>query len=380
MKRKKKQKSLGGRLLRIITLCFYGALGLAFLAKFISPESVRFLALFGLAFPYLFLINLCITFLWVLRRRRIAIYGMLLLVITSTTAKNFIRLFPKKDKGVLIEKSALEVVSFNVRNFNIYNHWNEDNRYKRRDSIFSFLQSQQAHIICLQESYLDSKGLYRTTDTLATLQKAINVHEYYPYKRENHNFGIATLTSLPIVAKNTLSLGTAYNNPCIYTDVLWGTDTLRIYNIHFASIGLSYEDYVFIESISTLNVGELHKTDAIRQSFLQIVRRLYKAFSERAEQVKKIMAHIEQSPYLVILCTDLNDTPSSYAYRELSKKLNDAFIASGRGVGRTYNGRLPYFRIDFIFYSDDFKAYNFTTHNYIDLSDHFPISTRLVKK
>ena len=37
--------------------------------------------------------------------------------------------------------------------------------------------------------------------------------------------------------------------------------------------------------------------------------------------------------YPVILCTDLNDTPFSYAYHQVSSNLNDAFKESGFGLG-----------------------------------------------
>ena len=63
----------------------------------------------------------------------------------------------------------------------------------------------------------------------------------------------------------------------------------------------------------------------------------------------------------------------------MRKNLKDAFIESGKGLGRTYVGDLPSMRIDYVLYSDDFDAYNFETLNF-EMSDHLPVVCNLVKQ
>ena len=63
----------------------------------------------------------------------------------------------------------------------------------------------------------------------------------------------------------------------------------------------------------------------------------------------------------------------------MSKNLKDAFIESGKGFGRSYVGKFPSFRIDYILHSDKYKAYEFRTIPK-ELSDHYPIVTYLEKK
>ncbi len=378
MRRRKKNKtSLAERLLKAGTVLFYTALLLAFLAKYISPAHFSFIALFGIAFPYLFIINFILFVLWLVNKRRIALYGLIVLGLSAFTAKDYYRLFPKKN--TLVHDNSISVMSYNVRNFNIYNHWQDDDTFKRRDSIFAFIEKHKPDIICFQESYFDVLGKYKTTDTLKQLIKDSQIHAYYPHKRDNHKFGIATLTRFPIVGQGTIDFGKGHNNPCIYTDVRFQQDTIRIYNVHFASIGLSHEDFVFIDNISSLKI-DIEKPDNLKHGLFQIIGLLRDAFEKRAQQVHIVAKHVSESPYPVVLCTDLNDTPASYAYRIITRKLNDAFLTSGSGVGRTYNGILPYFRIDYILYSNAFNAFDFKTHSDLDLSDHFPITTTLIMK
>ena len=104
-----------------------------------------------------------------------------------------------------------------------------------------------------------------------------------------------------------------------------------------------------------------------------------KAFQQRAKQVRKIRKYLDESPYHVLLCGDFNDTPASFSYEQLSDNLHDAFVNSGKGIGRTYVGKLPSFRIDYIFYSEGFESLNFETMDFRH-SDHLPITCDLVKK
>ena len=111
----------------------------------------------------------------------------------------------------------------------------------------------------------------------------------------------------------------------------------------------------------------------------EIIRKIKTASEMRAEQVRKIREHIDNSPSKVVVCGDFNDHPVSYSYQKIRKNLKDAFVESGRGIGRTYVGKLPSFRIDYILHSKGFNSYNFKTINF-RMSDHLPVTCILIKK
>jgi endonuclease/exonuclease/phosphatase family metal-dependent hydrolase len=103
------------------------------------------------------------------------------------------------------------------------------------------------------------------------------------------------------------------------------------------------------------------------------------AYIKRARQVDILSDHIKNSPYPCMVCGDFNDTPVSYTYQKLKGKLKDAYLESGAGIGNTYFGSFPSFRIDYILHSRALTTLNFQTKK-IQLSDHYPIICHFYSK
>ena len=96
----------------------------------------------------------------------------------------------------------------------------------------------------------------------------------------------------------------------------------------------------------------------------------------RAEQVQEIRNHMEQCPHPIIVSGDFNDVPQSFAYQTIAQGLKDHFQESGRGIGTTFGGSIPFLRIDYILSSPTIAS----SKTYIvrdDYSDHFPVISLL---
>jgi endonuclease/exonuclease/phosphatase family metal-dependent hydrolase len=143
-------------------------------------------------------------------------------------------------------------------------------------------------------------------------------------------------------------------------------DTFRVYNCHLQSVNLDSEQYQILDSL------KFRYDDEQIAEIRDISGRLRDAFIKRAAQADIIKADISTCPHPVIVCGDFNDTPVSYTYRTIRDGLLDAFSESGWGLGRTYNGEFPSFRIDYILHSESIEALYFSREK-IMLSDHFPI-------
>lgn len=371
--KEKKRKSIFRILIKnsflIVAYFVFILLIISLLSPLISPHSFWFPAFAGLGFPYIYICYLVI-FVFILFRRykkHILIFLPLLLY-GGYIACGFYH--PGFFNSKAPESGTLKVLSYNVRLFDLYN-WKSN--HINRNQIFKFLQKENADILCFQEYYYQNDGTFPTTDTLVKFLTAKNVHASYPsVNKEKYFFGIATFSKFPIVNKGEITFN-GTSNLCLYTDILLFGDTVRIYNNHLESVRLGSEDYQFFDKLDfKVDSSEVKDTK-------NIMRRLNRAYEKRSIQVDKISAHIASCPYPVIVCGDFNDTPVSYAYHCMSSGLKDAYCEAGKGIGSTYNGKLPLLRIDFIFHSPTFKAYNFRIPQ-IDLSDHFPVVCLIGKK
>ncbi|MFW5724867.1 MAG: endonuclease/exonuclease/phosphatase family protein [Bacteroidota bacterium] len=370
----KSGKSLTTRIFLVFNSLAVAGLLLVYLGVLVNPATFWPFAFAGFLYPVLFVVNVLFVLFWLIRFKAYFLISLLTILIGWEHVQSFIQ-FNHTHKPLPQEGKNIKILSYNVKVFDLYNYgprW--ELNFTERNNIFRFLQEEEFDIICFQEFVHDATGKFKTLDTLPLLVKANRVHTVFNKSSRNINFfGLATFSAYPIVNKGEIEFPTQMGNLCIYSDIKIGSDTIRVYNVHFESIGLSPEDYVFVESIS--NPGPNFDTESFKKGGQRILNRMRKAFNHRASQVETVMEHIQSCPYPVVLAGDFNDIPASWAYRKASGHLSDAF-GSGSGMGQTYISNIPGLRIDYIFHSDEFTPYNFTTgkHNY---SDHYPIWTWL---
>jgi endonuclease/exonuclease/phosphatase family metal-dependent hydrolase len=242
------------------------------------------------------------------------------------------------------------------------------------DSILQFASDRGADILCFQEYLtLNAPGKFSKNALDSFINDFPYKHEYFTSNvGSTWSTGIVTYSQFPIIRKGSLHFERSFNS-CIYSDVIFETDTIRIFNLHLQSIYLKENNYSIIDD-------PVNKLDQKRLNEVKdISGRLKTAFIKRARQVDEVSRLIRRSPYPVIVCGDFNDTPLSYTYQKLRGDLRDAFIDSGSGFSNTYRGSFPSFRIDFIFYSAEFKASGYQCDQ-VSYSDHYPINCQLMKQ
>lgn len=369
--KKKKKLSFTGKVFLLINAGFALLLLLSYLASFISPATFWPLAFFGLAYPLLLVANLLFIVFWLIFKWRYLFLSMVAILIGLGHVRNFVQ-WNNPHKQAPEQGVNLKVLSYNVRNFDLYNYgpgWTLN--FTNRNKIYQYLEKEDYDIICFQEFVHDRKGQFKTLDTLSTFLRARHQHfEYTRSSKEVNFFGLATLSSYPIVNKGKILFRTGAGNLCIYTDILVGSDTIRVYNLHFESIGLSEEDHMFVENMINIAQGS-NEEKTFGEHGRRIIGRLRRAFIRRASQAEIVAAHINESPYPVVLGGDFNDTPASYVYRQLSRNLLDTY-RSGRGLGSTYIRSIPGFRIDYILHSSHFESFNYLRGDQ-KYSDHYPV-------
>jgi endonuclease/exonuclease/phosphatase family metal-dependent hydrolase len=339
------------------------ALLLAYVAIRVNPSTFWPLAFFGMVYPYVLATQVFFLLWWLMFRRKRMLLSGVIVLLGWNHVTDFIQLLgkPKSTEG-----EQVSIMSWNVRLFDLYN-WSHNKR--NRDEMYDLLLTEAPDIFCAQEFYRsDNKKFFDTRDTLLRNFHWTGVHDHYVQHTKNgQHFGIAIFSSKPIVDKGLVPFPGDENNSCIWADIKMLDDTVRIYSAHLASIHFGRADYQFVHDLD-----DGVATDSLRTGGGRIIARLKDAFIRRADQVERILDHMRACPHPVVFCSDMNDTPMSYAYHHLDGDLVDAFEESGRGFGHTYIGDFPSFRIDHIMHSPSLEASGFKTLP-DELSDHRPI-------
>jgi endonuclease/exonuclease/phosphatase family metal-dependent hydrolase len=361
-------------LFKLLTvICLVGLL-LAYLTPFVHPNTLKILPFFGLAYPIILLFTLLFLAVWIIVRSRMSILILFVLVIGGKLHFRMIALGSDPENQPL-ETEQLNILSYNVRLFDLYTSTNE-NRTVNRDKIFAYLKDVNPDILCFQEFYHQDKPTkFITRDSIIQFLEIRDYHERYAHKhRGRQNFGVAILSKYPIISKGDLNFEAQSENDfnyCVFADIVKGNDTFRIYNVHLQSIRLQNDDYDLFEQGGT--------KAADKSTVRLLVDKLLIAYPKRAQQARRVMEHVETSPYPTIVCGDFNDTPMSYTYHQFNKKLTDSYRNTSMGIGATYAGRVPAGRIDYIFHSKDLESAGFSIQKEAH-SDHRAISTRIFKQ
>lgn len=346
------------------------ALSMSYMAGYVKPDVWIIPAFFGLAYQYLFLLNILFVFFWLIFRIKYSLISLVILLSGWNIAGRHLQIGNIEDPKN--NSATFKVLTYNVQNNPSYS---SDELNEKQKKLFDYLTSEDADIVCLQEFFSTGINYYYP---LIYLKRLLGAKNYYfesyfnPYKQKI--VGLAILSKFKRVNNGILPYSGGRNFG-IFSDLIFQKDTFRIYNIHLESIYLKNQDYSVIGSHSQSQNDDI----SLRNSSIRIIKKLKQAFIRRSKQTDNLLAHIKQSPYPVLICGDFNDLPTSYTYSRLTENFMDSFVASGSGTEKTFNSSLPFFRIDYILYDSYFQSFNHQSKNLI-LSDHKPVCSHFYVK
>jgi endonuclease/exonuclease/phosphatase family metal-dependent hydrolase len=365
---KKSKLTFLDKLVRLTAIALAIALVLGFLAGRFDPRDLQLIAFFGLAYPYILLLNIIMMVWWCMRRRWLFAFSTVILILLGwnslTTTFGFTGekgLGPKADAGLI------RMMTYNVHSFKPYG---EENIESVKQQMLGLIANENPDIICFQEYFTRKKGPYDITDSL----KRIMNKPYYYFDPTSQNdyeaTGLAIFSKYPIKNKSTILFNKIYRgNGSIYVDIMVKGKLLRIYNVHMQSISFDKQDYMYLDQVKYQMDPKLYPSK-------RILVMLRNAFLKRSEQVDVMKAHMKTCELPFIIAGDFNDTPASYAVTQMTKSLKNSFKEQGTGFGKTYNGKFPNFQIDYIATTKDFDVMNYRIIE-AKLSDHFPVRSDL---
>ena len=343
--RRRNQRSATGLIVDIV----FGIISLIVVALFLTvlfvptldPRECEEVSTLGLVEPIIYVAQVLLTLYWIIRWRLALAVPMILVSLMGVFQLSLFyklelrRIYTEPNLKPRYDKKALKVMSYNVRSFI------DDNGERCLDSIVNVIKTMNPDILCLQEM-----GFSEIADSLLEPLKPM------PRSLSRVNLSPAIYSRYPIIKASRLDSVKNFAWADIVVKDKNREDTIRVFNSHLHTTAIRRDDSNYIENHEYLADDSLSKVRSMIER-LMVNNRL------RAQQADTLAAIVAASPYPAIVCGDFNDTPVSYAYRTIARKLNDPFREVGRGYSHTYRGFFDMLRIDYILYSKEFEALSY---------------------
>ena len=351
----------------LINIVFVVLMLVAGAARWLNPAEHTAIALFGLGFPVLLLINVGFIVWWIVCRKWLF---LLPLAAILPFVPSYID-FSIGGGNVSPDGRQIRVLSYNAHNFGF--HARPDHLSKMNEMV-EFVGCENLDIACFQEYSSGDKTLPVHQALLKLFKHSHLQIRKSPYAYGDIRDGLATYSNYPIVGRSSVRSDGETENIIIYTDIAIGTDTLRVINCHLQSYQFSASEYDFIEKVNSLNsdVYDKSKQTENREGLRSVYNRMRKAYEWRVKQAATLRRLIAESPYAVLVCGDFNDTQSSYVYRLVSRGLHDSQRVSATRWRNTYRRFFPGIRIDYILFNGPLKCLSCRVPQ-VDYSDHRPV-------
>ncbi len=336
-----KKLSFINKIIYFINAVFAILLLLSFLLPFTPPKTFSVLSVLSLGVAFLILCNALFFLYWLIKLKKQFILSFVVLFIGYVF---FGSLYKFSSSKHIENPDNFKVMNYNVRLFNLYNWISEDSV---ENNIVDFIKTESPEILSIQEYHPHEN-----------VDLSFFKYKFEKLSGKKTKYGQAIFSQYPIINSGSIEFPDTGNN-AIFSDVVKGLDTIRVYNIHLESMRID------------TNVESLKKEDSER-----LFNRIGTTFKMQQFQTELFLMHKKQCNYKMIVCGDFNNTAFSYVYRKIKGNLKDAFKEAGNGFGRTYEFKFFPVRIDFILTDKTFEVNGFKAYNE-HYSDHYPIMTTL---
>ncbi len=319
---------------------------IAYLSPFFPPDDWWMLTFIGTGTTYLLAAHLVLAIIWVFFSLGATAFNILLVCLGfNFLSDTFQWNYPDTQSEV-----DLKIISLNVGVFS----------YKKENakSLLQKIIKQNPDILCIQEFYA-APG-FNAIQYIKNKSR-LRHHAFYPI---DENYGLIIFSRFPIINSELIhfpidNLGT---NGCLYADISVNKKKIRVYNTHLSSMRIQR------------HLKEIYNTGskAIIEEQDDVLSKMRSSWKKQVPMVELLRDHLNQSPYPVYLCGDMNSTPYGYIVHNLSEGLQDTYRSKGKGLGFTFRSNFPLLRIDYIFVPDEVKVISHSVPRMLE-SDHFPV-------
>lgn len=357
---------ISNRVLFVINIIVAAAFLLACINPYINPGNWPLVSLISLAFPFLLILIIAFLAWWLLVRRKWALLSGITLILGSSEITDLFAVKFYNSSQEAKKEGDIRIATWNVARFIEMvrnNNMGSQTRYKMLKQIGRV----NADILCFQEfSSSINPDWY---NNIVAVSKGLG----YPYYYFHHDLdgdrlfnGNVIFSRFPIADTGMVRFPRpTLPEAIVFADIKVGQKVIRVHTTHLQSNQFRKED---LSRIQEIKGGKGN----ILSNARHILSKLSVAITHRSIQAEMTRTIIDNSPYPVIFCGDMNDVPNSYTYKTVKGNLQDAFLQKSFGIGRTYTSLSPTLRIDYILAdkSFDIGQYQRITTRY---SDHYMV-------
>ena len=316
----------------------------------VNPAGNTARAMLVYALPIIIVGDVIMLAYWLLRRRwkwvPIPLVTLLCCIPYSGTIYQLRSHISGKDF-----KGGLSIATYNVAMFN-----RETTGFIALD-VLANMKRQGVDVLCIQE-YNDISGDKKNSDSYK---------DYFPHMAQGRN-DMVIYSRYPIAASKNIDFGET-NNSAMWADIDFKGNTIRVYNIHLETTGIS----------RTFHQAAKQQLLGLDIDNSRLLRAIYGNYTlgmiARAGQANILANDIRQSPNPAIVCGDFNDVPYSYVYNTMLGNLVDGFKECGSGFMYTFRGSKKV-RIDYIFHDEALHGVTYYKQE-LSYSDHYPVFMKL---
>lgn len=348
-----------------LTLLCIAAAVLTLTVPYIQPAKLGVLPVMALVAPLVYVVVVLTMLYWIIRWKWRRASIMIVLAFTGLlyAPRYFNPQFRRDYGGETYPRSAIRVMSYNLRCF-----FPDDREGGyTADSIASFVKRFNPDVICFQEYLMPNAAMRERFDSILG-------GDYRTAVMDAAHPPIAIYSRFRIVGWDRVAYMDADSVPKgkgMWADVLVGSDTVRVFNVHLNGTSINSHDADYI-------VNYRYMSDSARNSKLYgMVKRLNANTVARSLHVDVLASAMREPGRAKILCGDFNDTPMSYAYHTLSRDMKDAFRERGKGYSHTFRGFFDLLRIDYALFDENrFDVLSYEVPDSVCWSDHLPVCVR----
>jgi endonuclease/exonuclease/phosphatase family metal-dependent hydrolase len=318
---------------------------------FLHPDKWWLVALLAFFFPLFLIILVVFLIFWIFVRPHYILISLICLLAGWKNIHAFIGFNPTSHDFTHKDSSSIRILTWNVRS------WDEFTTKKigashHRIPMLELVGKQNADILCFQEFYEPADT---SRSNIRYIQKQLQF-PYFFFSRDFHSHsnkyetGVIIFSKFPIVSSSQTFFKSDIiqkTESLIAADINVNGNIIRVFTTHLQSVLFKQKDFRNVEIVRNAE-------DSILQASRSLAKKLKDALGLRGYQADTVRRQLDASPFPLVICGDFNDVPNSYTYFHIRGNLQDAFIAKGFGIGRTYIHISPTLRIDYILPSHDF--------------------------